>query len=72
VIAATPIVVKRGYRFEVNLLGKIATWILYGSLCFVMVTHDGTAWPLWIFWIGVACAIVSLVSYVAKARKEVA
>jgi CDP-diacylglycerol--glycerol-3-phosphate 3-phosphatidyltransferase len=72
VMAATPFVVQRGYRFEVNLLGKIATWLLYASLCFVMVTHDGTTWPLWIFWVGFALAIVSLLSYAAKARKEVA
>src|SRR3982750_3338879 len=29
---ATPFAVQRGYRFEVNLLGKVATWLLYASL----------------------------------------
>ena len=28
---ATPLVVGRGYRFEVNMLGKIATWVLYAE-----------------------------------------
>ena len=35
--------VERGYTFEVNLLGKAATWLLYASLGFTMVTDEGTA-----------------------------
>ena len=64
--------VERGYRFEVNFLGKLATWLLYASLAFVMVTEDGTTWPLVIFWAGVALAAVALVQYLLKAREEVA
>ena len=71
-IAATPLVVGRGYHFEVNLLGKIATWLLYASLGFVMMTVAGTDWPLAIFWLGFAAAIVSLVFYARKARAELA
>jgi CDP-diacylglycerol--glycerol-3-phosphate 3-phosphatidyltransferase len=71
VMAATPFAVQHGYRFEVNFVGKVATWLLYASLGFVMVTHDGADWPLWIFWAGFALAIASLVGYVWKARKEV-
>jgi CDP-diacylglycerol--glycerol-3-phosphate 3-phosphatidyltransferase len=71
VMVATPLVVGRGYRFEVNLLGKIATWLLYASLALIMVTHEGAAWPLWIFWTGFALAVASLVGYALKARKEV-
>src|SRR5512133_3415242 len=41
-IAATPFAVARGYRFEVNLLGKVATWLLYSSLAFTMATTAGT------------------------------
>jgi len=63
--------VARGYTFEVNFLGKLATWLLYASLAFVMVTHDGDTWPLWIFWAGVAFAVAALAQYVWKARKEV-
>jgi phosphatidylglycerophosphate synthase len=70
-MAATPLVLRRGYRFEVNFLGKVATWIIYSSLCFVLVTADGTDWPLWLFWIGFATAIVSLVQYARKAGREV-
>ena len=71
-MAATPFVVSRGYRFEVNLLGKAATWLLYSSLAFTMVTDHGTAWPRWLFWAGLAVALVSLVFYARKARTEVA
>ena len=65
------LVVDRGYDFQVNLVGKLATWLLYASLVFVMVTHDGATWPLVIFWIGFVLAAVSLVQYVLKARREV-
>jgi hypothetical protein len=53
------------------MLGKIATWLLYASLAFVMVTHKGADWPLWIFWIGLAIGLVSLGEYALKARREV-
>jgi CDP-diacylglycerol--glycerol-3-phosphate 3-phosphatidyltransferase len=70
-ILLTPLAIGRGYRFEVNLVGKAATWLLYASLAFVMVTAAGTDWPLWIFWAGVALALVSLVGYGWKALREV-
>jgi CDP-diacylglycerol--glycerol-3-phosphate 3-phosphatidyltransferase len=64
-------VVPRGYDFEVNLLGKAATWVLYASLALTMLTRDGTAWPLWLFWGGVALAVAAAVEYVLKANREV-
>jgi CDP-diacylglycerol--glycerol-3-phosphate 3-phosphatidyltransferase len=67
----TPIMIRRGYRFEVNTVGKAATWLLYLGVGCSMVTHPSTAWPLWIFWAGVALAVASLALYAAKARKEV-
>ena len=70
-IAGYKLVVGRGYDFSVNLAGKIATWLLYASLAFVMVTREGTDWPLWIFWAGVGIAVVSLLGYLRKARREV-
>jgi len=70
-IAGYKLVVGRGYEFSVNFAGKVATWLLYASLAFVMVTREGTDWPLWIFWTGVALAAVSLVGYLRKARREV-
>ncbi|HEY4348436.1 MAG TPA: CDP-alcohol phosphatidyltransferase family protein [Gaiellaceae bacterium] len=69
-IAATPFVLGRGYRFEVNFLGKLATWLLYASLGLVMVVH-GESWPRWIFWTGFALAAVSLLGYLRKARQEI-
>ncbi len=70
-LVGTPLVIGRGYEFQVNMLGKTATWLLYASLGFVMVTSKGTDWPLWIFWAGLALAVVSLLEYALKARREV-
>ncbi|MHB8641277.1 MAG: CDP-alcohol phosphatidyltransferase family protein [Gaiellaceae bacterium] len=64
--------VARGYSFEVNALGKAATWLLYLSLGCTMVTGVGTAWPRIIFWIGFALALVALGAYLRKAREETA
>jgi CDP-diacylglycerol--glycerol-3-phosphate 3-phosphatidyltransferase len=71
-IGATPFLLGRGYRFEVNFLGKLATWVLYASLGLVMCTHEATRWPVWIFWTGFAIAIASLLMYARKVRSEVA
>jgi CDP-diacylglycerol--glycerol-3-phosphate 3-phosphatidyltransferase len=70
-LAGYKLVVGRGYEFAVNLAGKAATWLLYASLGFVMVTREGTDWPLWIFWAGVALAAVALGGYLLKARREI-
>ena len=70
-IAGYKLVVGRGYDFQVNFAGKAATWLLYASLALVMVTHDGTDWPVWIFWAGFALAAVALAGYLRKASKEV-
>jgi CDP-diacylglycerol--glycerol-3-phosphate 3-phosphatidyltransferase len=70
-VVATPFAVGRGYKFEVNLLGKVATWFLYASLALVMLTSAGTDWPLAVFWAGFAIAVVSVVQYGLKARREV-
>ena len=63
--------VDRGYSFDVNVLGKAATWLLYASLAFTMVTDKGTLWPRVLFWIGFALALAALVAYAWKARREV-
>jgi len=63
------LIVPRGYEFEVSFLGKCATWALYGSLGFVIVTAKGTDWPLVLFWIGVALAVVAAGEYVLRARR---
>ena len=69
-LAGTPIMMGRGYEFQVNLLGKAATWLLYLSLGFMMVTRDGTTWPLVVFWIGLGLAFLALAEYMAKAKRE--
>jgi CDP-diacylglycerol--glycerol-3-phosphate 3-phosphatidyltransferase len=68
-IVLTPVAMRRGYQFEVNFLGKLATWLLYSSLALTMIVH-GT-WPRWIFWAGFGLAVASLVQYLQKARKEI-
>src|SRR4051794_32675841 len=70
-VAGYKLVVGRGYDFSVNLAGKVATWLLYASLSFVMVTREGTDWPLWIFWVGFGFAVVAVAGYLVKARREV-
>ena len=69
-LAGTPILMGRGYEFQVNFLGKAATWLLYAALGFVMVTHKATHWPLWIFWAGLALALLALAEYAVKAKRE--
>ena len=58
-----------GYELNVNFLGKLATWVLYASLGFVMITHDGTEWPLWFFWIGLALALAAGAQYIYGALR---
>jgi len=66
------LVVPRGYEFEVNFLGKLATWVLYASICFVLVTAEGTDWPLVLFWLGIGLALAAAIQYILRARGEVA
>jgi CDP-diacylglycerol--glycerol-3-phosphate 3-phosphatidyltransferase len=70
-IGGYKLLMPRGYELDVNFLGKLATWVLYASLAFVMVTHEGTDWPLWIFWTGVGLALAAALQYVATASRKV-
>jgi CDP-diacylglycerol--glycerol-3-phosphate 3-phosphatidyltransferase len=70
-IAGYKLVVPRGYEFDVTFVGKAATWLLYASVAFVLVTHEGTDWPLWLFWTGIALAIVAFGQYGARALRTV-
>lgn len=70
-VAGYRLVVPRGYDFEVSRLGKLATWVLYASIGLVIVTDDGVDWPVWLFWIGVALALLAALQYLQKARREV-
>jgi len=60
------LVVPRGYEFGVTFVGKAATWVLYASVAFVIVTHKGTDWPPWSFWTGLALALVASVQSSAR------
>ena len=70
-LAGYKVVMPRGYELSVNVLGKVATWLLYAGLGFVLATHKGTVWPLWIFWIGIAFALAAFVVYLRSAWKVV-
>jgi CDP-diacylglycerol--glycerol-3-phosphate 3-phosphatidyltransferase len=65
-------VVPKDYELEVSRLGKIATWGLYASIGFVLVTSEGTVWPLVCFWINLALAVIAAGQYIRKARKTIA
>jgi CDP-diacylglycerol---glycerol-3-phosphate 3-phosphatidyltransferase len=70
-IVGYKLLVPRGYELSVNFLGKVATWLLYASLAFVMVTHEGTRWPLWIFWTGLVLALAAGALYAMSALRAV-
>jgi CDP-diacylglycerol--glycerol-3-phosphate 3-phosphatidyltransferase len=69
-VAGYKLAVPRGYEFEVSRLGKAATWGLYASICLVLVTKEGTSWPLLLFWISLALAVLAAAQYALKVRRE--
>lgn len=58
-----------GYELEVTLLGKLATWVLYAALGLVLVTEEGTRWPLVLLWIGIVLALGAGVQYLVRAKR---
>jgi CDP-diacylglycerol--glycerol-3-phosphate 3-phosphatidyltransferase len=64
------ILAPRGIDLDVNLLGKAATWALYLAIGCRIVTHDHTSWPLWLFWFGLAAAVIAALFYVRDGLKE--
>jgi CDP-diacylglycerol--glycerol-3-phosphate 3-phosphatidyltransferase len=64
------VLAPRGIDIDVNVVGKAATWLLYAAVAFRIVTHNATDWPLWLFWIGLALAILAGGLYVRTAWKE--
>jgi phosphatidylglycerophosphate synthase len=64
-------IAPQGYELNVNFLGKAATWLLYAGIAFLIVTHRATDWPYWIFWTGLALAVVAGVQYAFGAWKAV-
>ena len=59
-----------GYELEVTFLGKLATWVLYAALALVLVTQEGTDWPIVLLWIGVALSLGAGVQYGLRAWRH--
>jgi phosphatidylglycerophosphate synthase len=59
-----------GFELEVTSLGKTATWVLYAALGFVLVTEEGTTWPLVLLWIGVVLSLGAGLQYGTRAWRE--
>jgi CDP-diacylglycerol--glycerol-3-phosphate 3-phosphatidyltransferase len=70
-IGGARVVMPRGYQFSVSFLGKAATWLLYAAVGFVLVTHKGDDWPLWVFWTGLAVAVGAAAVYVTSAWRAI-
>ena len=64
------IVSPGGYELEVTFLGKLATWVLYASLGFVLVTPEGTEWPIVLLWSGVALSLGAGLQYGVRAWRH--
>jgi CDP-diacylglycerol--glycerol-3-phosphate 3-phosphatidyltransferase len=60
-----------GYELDVTFLGKTATWVLYAALGLVLVTPEGTTWPIVLLWIGIVLSLGAGVQYALKAWRQV-
>jgi cardiolipin synthase len=69
-LAGSVLLAPRGIEVEVNTVGKAATWVLYASIFFRIVIDPATKWPLYLFWAGLALALVAAVFYIVTARRE--
>jgi CDP-diacylglycerol--glycerol-3-phosphate 3-phosphatidyltransferase len=59
-----------GYELDVTFLGKTATWWLYASLGLVLVTPEGTTWPVVLLWIGIALSLGAGAQYALRAWRH--
>jgi len=69
-IVGSRVLAPRGVELEVNTVGKAATWILYLAIGCRIVTEPSTEWPLALFWLGIALAVVAAGFYAVQARGE--
>jgi CDP-diacylglycerol--glycerol-3-phosphate 3-phosphatidyltransferase len=60
-----------GYELKVTFLGKAATWVIYASLGLVLVTPEGTTWPIVLLWIGIAVSLAAGAQYALRAWRHV-
>ena len=60
-----------GYELEVTFLGKSATWVIYAALGLVLVTPEGTTWPIVLLWIGIAFSLGAGAQYALRAWRHV-
>jgi CDP-diacylglycerol--glycerol-3-phosphate 3-phosphatidyltransferase len=60
-----------GYELEVTFLGKAATWVIYASLGLVLVTPEGTDWPIVLLWVGIALSLGAGAQYALRAWRHV-
>jgi CDP-diacylglycerol--glycerol-3-phosphate 3-phosphatidyltransferase len=70
-LAGYKAIAPQGYELNVNIVGKAATWLLYAGIAFMIVTEPSTDWPYWIFWAGLALAVVAGLVYAYGAWREV-
>jgi CDP-diacylglycerol--glycerol-3-phosphate 3-phosphatidyltransferase len=71
-LAGYKVLAPRGYELSVNVLGKVATWILYLALALMLATPEGTDYPLVLFWIGLGLALLAGAAYVSTALRRLA
>jgi CDP-diacylglycerol--glycerol-3-phosphate 3-phosphatidyltransferase len=69
-LAGSVLLAPRGIDVDVNVVGKTATWVLYAAIFFRIVIEPATRWPLYLFWAGLALALVAGVLYIRTARRE--
>jgi CDP-diacylglycerol--glycerol-3-phosphate 3-phosphatidyltransferase len=60
-----------GYEVEVTFLGKSATWVIYAALGLVLVTPEGTTWPIVLLWIGIALSLGAGAQYALRAWRHI-
>src|SRR3954471_10883241 len=65
------VLAPRGVDIDVNALGKAATWVLYAGIGFRIGFAENEAWPLWLFWVGLALSVVAGMFYARDGWKVV-
>ena len=68
-LAGYKLLAPRGFELDVTFLGKLATWIVYAGLGLLLLTPEGTGWPLAVLWIGIALGLGAGIQYLLRARK---